>query len=95
MDLKRGIRNPSQLREVIEMAKQGGEGYQDAIWAIHKYKWYNWYQCIHIKEGTPEDSENTLIFEELKREFPMIHADVENNINYEIEKLNNESIQDF
>ena len=84
MDLNKGIRNPSQLREAIEMAKQGSS---DAIWAIHKYKWYNWYQNIHIKKDSPEDIENTEIFEDLERNYPDIHRKVEDNINYEIAKL--------
>lgn len=84
MDLSKGIRNPSQLREAIDMAKTGN---QDAIWAIHKYKWYNWYMNIHIKEGSPEDIENTEIFNKLGLEHPDIHNQVESNItNFEIPK---------
>jgi hypothetical protein len=85
MDLSKGIRNPNQLREAIEMAKTGDK---EAVWAIHKYKWYNWYQNIHIKQGTPEDVENTQIFQELERDHPEIHEQVEDNIEYEIKKLN-------
>lgn len=84
MDLQKGIRNPSQLREAIELAKQGNN---DAIWAIHKYKWYNWYQNIHIQFGTKEDLENTEIFMKLEEDYPDIHKKVEDNIAYEIHKL--------
>lgn len=87
MKLESGIRNPSQLKEVIEVAKRHGEDYLDAIYAIHKYKWYNWYQNLHIKEGTDADIENSLIFEELKNNFPDIHSDVELNIDSEIQRL--------
>lgn len=88
MDLQSGIRNSSQLREAIELAKQHGADYDDVIWAIHKYKWYNWYQNLHIKADSPEDIENTLIFKNLETEFFEIHSDVEKNISIEIEKLN-------
>ncbi len=84
MDLSRGIRNPSQLREAIEMAKEGNK---DAVWAIHKYKWYQWYQNIHIKKDTPEDQENSIIFKELEEKHPDIHKQVEDNIDYEIKKI--------
>jgi len=90
MEIKSGIRNPQQLIEAIEMAKQHGPDYDDVIYAIHKYKWYQWYQNLHIKADTPEDVQNTLIFEELKLESPEIHADVELNISFEVEKLNSD-----
>jgi len=87
MDLKSGIRNPTQLKEAIEMAKSG-DNYSDVIWAIHKYKWYNWYLNLHIKKDTPEDIENTQIFEELEKDYPQIHSDVEKNVDYEVNKAN-------
>lgn len=90
MDLKSGIRNPIQLKEAIEIAKQHGENYNDVIWAIHKYKWYNWYQNIYIKADTPDDIENTLLFKDLKENYPEIHLSIESNISYEIDKLNND-----
>lgn len=66
------------------MAKTGN---QDAIWAIHKYKWYNWYMNIHIKPDSPEDLENTKIFEELEKQESEIHRQVESNItNFELPK---------
>lgn len=96
MDLKTGIRNPAQLLEVIEMVKTATDTteptYGDIIWAIHKYKWYNWYQNIHIKIDSPMDIENSKIFEKIRVELPQIHLDVEKNIDYEIEKLNREDL---
>jgi len=86
MDLKSGIRNPEQLRVAIEIAKLNNEFYSDAVWAIHKYKWYNWYQNLHIKENSLEDIENTKIFNQLETEYPSIHVDIEKNIDYEIIK---------
>lgn len=85
------IKTPLQLKEVIEIAKLQNEEYSDAIYAIHKYKWYNWYQNLHIKAGTPEDIENSLIFNQLMIEYPKIHEDVEINISLELDKLYNDN----
>ena len=90
MELSRGLRTPADLLEAIEIAKSKDERYKDAVWAIHKYKWYNWYQNIYIKKDTPEDIENTEIFDRLEQTNPEIHADVEANITWEINKLVND-----
>jgi hypothetical protein len=87
-NLMAGITNPQELREAIERAKTGDT---DAIWDIHKYKWYNWYQNIHIKEGSEMDIENTQIFQELESQYPDIHQQVEKQIDMEIERLNHEA----
>lgn len=87
MNLNSGIKNPSDLKEAIEIAKLHNEQYNDAIYAIHKYKWYNWYQNLHIKKGSVEDAENTAIFDKLKTEHSEIHKDVELNISSEIDRL--------
>ncbi len=87
MDFKEGIRCPADLIAAIEVAKLHDEDYQAAIYAIHKYKWYNWYQHTHIIEGTEEDVLNSLIFNALQLEHPKIHEDIEDNIDYEITKL--------
>lgn len=86
--MNKGITNPTELREAIERAKEGD---QDAIWDIHKYKWYNWYLNVHIKPDSQEDIDNTEIFEDLEKNFPDIHKQVEENIAYEVEKLRNDS----
>lgn len=81
-----GIKTPAELREAIAMAIATEDNY-DIIHAIHKYKWYNWYQNIHIKKDSEADVENTKIFEELKENYPEIHKQVEQRIDFEIEKL--------
>jgi len=85
------IKTPNDLRAAISIAvsatTETNPTYFDIIWGIHKYKWYNWYQNIHIKKDSPEDIENTLIFEEIKNKYPQIHFDIEKNIDFEIEKL--------
>ena len=90
MDLSKGLKNPTDLLEAIEVAKLKDERYKSAIWAIHKYKWYNWYQNIHIKKDSPEDIENTNIFDKLQETNPEIHEDIEENITSEINKLVND-----
>lgn len=90
MDIKAGIRNPDQLKEAIEIAKLKDARYTGIIWAIHKYKWYNWYQNLHIKMDSPMDLENTEIFFNLEQTYPEIHQDVELNISFEIENLKND-----
>lgn len=47
------------------------------ILSVGKYKWYNWYQCIHIAEGSPADVENTRIFTEWETKRPELHKEVE------------------
>jgi len=91
MELKFAIKTPDELLEIIEIAKRKDTDYVDAIWAIHKYKWYNWYQNIYIKADSPEDKENTKIFEALFESHPEIDADIEANITYEIKKLEKDS----
>ena len=91
MNPQEGIRNPEQLKEAIEIAGSHPDNYQDIIWAIHKYKWYNWYQNLHIKKDSPADIENTRIFNELERMNPNMHYDIEANITYEIEKLESDN----
>lgn len=87
MKLKKGIKTPAELREVLEIAKDRDMNYYEAIWAMHKYKWYNWYQNLHIKMDSPEDQENTLIFKDIQDNYPQIHEDIEINISAEVEKL--------
>lgn len=90
MDLSKGLKTPTDLLEAIWIAKLKDERYNDAIWAIHKYKWYNWYQNIYIKKDSPEDIENTDIFNKLQEINPEIHEAVEANITSEINKLVND-----
>jgi len=79
-----GITNPKELREAIALAKTGDK---EALHQIHLYKWYNWYQNIHIKEGTPEDIENTEIFNDIKENDPELHKEIEKMIDGQIYKL--------
>ncbi len=92
MSIETGITNPEQLKEAIVLAQTATDkttpSYFDVIWAIHKYKWYNWYLNVHIKCDSPADVENTKIFEALKVDHPKIHEDVEKNISHEVEKIN-------
>jgi len=84
------IKTPKDLRDAIILSTTiayDTKEYFNIIWDIHKYKWYNWYQHLHIKEGSPEDIENTQIFSDLETNHPKIHEDVENNIQFEISKL--------
>lgn len=85
------IKTPSELKDAITIATTTdptSKEYFDIIWAIHKYKWYNWYQNLHIKADSPEDIENTEIFKQLEESHPTIHEDIEKNIQFEIDKLN-------
>jgi hypothetical protein len=86
------IKTPADLKAAILIAITATDdtkpSYFDIIWDIHKYKWYNWYCCMHIKKGSAEDLENTQIFYELENNHPSIHLDIERNIDFEIEKTN-------
>lgn len=89
---KDGIRDSLDLRNAIEAAKapNGEDEYSDAIHAIYKYKWYNWYQNAHVQVDSPTDIENTQIFEELEKDHPNIHKDIEEQIDQELDKLNSD-----
>jgi hypothetical protein len=92
MNLPSGIKTPTQLKEAIDIAVQKDSRYINTIWNIHKYKWYNWYQNIYIKKDSPDDVENTRIFEALAIDYPEIHKDIEDNIDSEIVKLTDEEL---
>ena len=87
MELSKGLKTPTDLLEAIEIAKLNNEQYNNAIHAITKYKWYNWYQNFYIKADSPEDIENTRIFNELEETYPKMHADIEKGVDSEIKKL--------
>ena len=87
MELSKGLKTPTELLEAIEIAKLNDEQYSDAIHAITKHKWYNWYQNYYIKANSPEDIENTRIFNELEETHSQIHADIEKGVDSEIKKL--------
>lgn len=77
------IRNPKELEDAIIDYK----GDSDTLLAIVKYKWYNYYQNLHIKRGSKEDLENDKIFEQIKVVLPGLHKLIEKGIDWEIEKL--------
>jgi len=79
----KSITNPQELREAIELAKTD----ESVIHEIATYKWYNWYQNIHVKKDSPEDIENTQIFDELKQNDPELHAKIEKVIDGKIYML--------
>jgi hypothetical protein len=80
------IKNPTQLKEAIETSKEKSK-YFEAVNAIAKYKWYNYYQHSHIKKGSEEDIQNEKIFEEIQVNHPKLHADVEAQVDWEIMKI--------
>jgi hypothetical protein len=85
------IKNPVELKQAILIAAitpPDSKEYFDIIWDIHKYKWYNWYQNRHIKKNSQEDIENTEIFKDLEKQHPDIHKAVEENIDFEVRKIN-------
>ena len=89
MNLSDGIKTPTELREAIEIADAHDENYESAIWAIYKYKLYNWYENIHIALGSPEDKENDDIFNELGwRTDRSIHEAVEAHITNYLDRIN-------
>ncbi len=82
------IKSPADLEKAIEIAKTGNESNKnDAIYAMGTYKWYNYYQNIHIKEGSDADKENERLFKLLEKEAPLIHFAVEKWVDWYIERL--------
>lgn len=79
------IKSPADLKIAIELAVNGDE---KIAYNIYKYKWYNYYQNIHIKQGSAADLENEQIFKELEITHPELHREVEEYIDHEIKRLN-------
>lgn len=82
------IKSPVDLEKAIEIAKNGEKSNkEDALYAIGTYKWYNYYQNIHIKEGTDADKENKRLFELLETEAPEVHKAIEGWVDWYIGRL--------
>lgn len=82
------IKSPADLEKAIEIAKNGSETTKkDALYAMGTYKWYNYYQNIHIKEGSDADKENERLFKLLEIEAPNVHKSIESWVDWYIEKL--------
>lgn len=82
-----GVKNPSELKIAIEAALQDNT---DAFQHVYKYKWYNYYLNMYIKKDSEMDIENEKIFKELEEKYPKLHKEIEDMIDYEIEKLNHD-----
>ncbi len=65
------ITGPKQLRIAIDKAISGDRG---ILFSIGKYIAYNYYLCVHIKEGSPDDLENEKIYKAFEKEHPDLHA---------------------
>lgn len=79
------IKSPADLRIAIQLYLEGDK---TICYDIYKYKWYNYYQNIHIKQGSEADVQNEQIFEEIKLTHPKLHQEVEEYIDHEIARLN-------
>lgn len=81
------IQTSDDLKEAIRLVLAGDKS---LIFDIFKYKWYNYYQNIHVKVGSETDIANEKTFEDLKINHPKIHKAIEGMIDHEIEKLNSD-----
>jgi len=87
------ITNSIGLKENLQLLLDNKEDkniYNEVISAMYKYKWYNFYQNTHIKAGSPEDIENEKIFKDIEDNYPEIHIEVEQLIDNEIDRIDNE-----
>jgi hypothetical protein len=88
------IKSPEELEAAIKLAIETKDvspfQYEKVVYALYKYKWYNWYQNTRFKEGSEADIKHTELFEKLEAEQPEIHAEIEQFIDWAIERLNSD-----
>lgn len=85
------ITSPDELLNATMIAIDDNNSRQtEAIQAIATYKWYNYYQHIHIKQGSIDDELNENLFEEIKIYRFHLHTQIEDLINGYIDRLNSD-----
>lgn len=85
------ITNTNELKIAMNIAMNTeNPSKAEAIRAIATYKWYNYYQNLHIIAGSADDIENEYLFDLLQSNFESIHDQIENLVNGYIERLNND-----
>ena len=81
------ITNAKELKESINEAIAGDKG---TLFSIGKYIAYNYYMCVHIKEGSPDDLENEVTYKWFEKNHPDLFAQVEGWVTYNYQKLQND-----
>lgn len=83
------IKSTEDLKKAIEIAKNGSETEKNSIiYDIARYKWYNYYNSTHVKEGSETDKANEKVFDALEEEHLEIHELIETRIDGIIAKIN-------
>ena len=78
------ISSSKEFKEAIDLAIAGNE---KIVMDIAKYVSYNYYMCMHIKEGSPDDLENGKLYKALEKEHPDIYKRIEWWVAYEFHRL--------
>lgn len=81
------ITNPTQLQIAIDKAISGDRG---VLFSIGKYIAYNYYMCVHIKEGSVDDLENEIIYKAFEKNHPELFKQVEGWVTYNFDKFYND-----
>lgn len=83
----KNITNAKELKESISEAIAGDKG---NLFSIGKYMAYNYYMCVHIKEGSPDDLENEVTYKCFEKNYPDLFAQVEVWVTYNYQKMQND-----
>ena len=81
------IKTSKDLQKAIELAKSGD---YKILFDIAKFISYKFYMNDHIKEGSEEDLKNEKIYYKFKEEFPELYQKVEEWVDYNFKKFNND-----
>ena len=78
------ITSAKELKEAIVLAVAGN---RSILPDIGKYIAYNYYMCVHIKEGSADDLENGVTYKSFEKNYPDLFAQVEGWVTYNYNKF--------
>ena len=79
------ITSAAELKACLNKAIAGDKR---VLFSIGKYIAYNYYMCLHIKEGCDDDLENEKNYSEFKTNYPDLYGQVEGWVTYNFNKFN-------
>ena len=85
LNKRMSITSSVELKAAIDLAILGNKS---ILPDIGKYIAYNYYMCFHIKEGSPDDLENEVIYKAFEKDYPDLFAQVEGWVTYNFSKFN-------
>ena len=78
------ITDSKSFKKAIDLAIAGNK---NIVMDIANYVTYNYYMCLHIKEGSDDDLQNEKLYTELKENYPELYYVVEGWVNYKFNRI--------